>query len=297
MFDLIRLFEKKEYVNDFLNGNLYMNSIGHFWAIGPAVQNDIMEGIGETLSPEKFELKYNSNFATAIGREHILFPFMNRLESMKYCHVCCLSLHEYDDNNQIVERFPDEMRKMGDYAVIVRNVQKFVDLIFKKLVKEKLYGLMGPVTYHSPFEENGYMDLFDKMNNHSFEHEWRFAFIPDYEHAKKLARENMYRVYDEHCYFSIGNIKDIAEEININTLFNDIGSLYAKYGKKYSEVKKMPIPWENRRKTVKKMIASGIPVPYDVYPNQYVGWGSREAFRNIVMGIDKGEFNPLFTIR
>ena len=48
----------------------------------PAIQNDIMEVIGETISPEEFELKYNSNLATAIGREHILFPFMNSIESM-----------------------------------------------------------------------------------------------------------------------------------------------------------------------------------------------------------------------
>ena len=61
----------------------FHNSIGHFRNyIRPAIQNDIMEVIGETISPEEFELKYNSNLATAIGREHILFPFMNSIESM-----------------------------------------------------------------------------------------------------------------------------------------------------------------------------------------------------------------------
>ena len=58
MFDLIRFFEKKEYVTDFLNGNFYMNSIGHFWGLSSAVQNDIAEGIGESMDTESFMNKY-----------------------------------------------------------------------------------------------------------------------------------------------------------------------------------------------------------------------------------------------
>lgn len=298
MFDLIRFFEKKEYVEDFLNGKLFMNSIGHFRKSGMAVQNDIAEGIGETLTPEKFDSKYKSNITTYFDKKHFLFPFMTSIEAMKYCHVCCFSLHEYDDNNKIVAQIPYEMRKMGKYAVIVRNVQKFVDTIYDKLVSEKLYGLMGPITYHAPTEELEYADLFDKYDNHSHEKEWRFALIPDYERAKNLAKEDENRVYDEHCYFNIGDIRHIAEEVDIDTLFNDIGVLYTKKSVKYSAVKEMPTPWSARRKEIDKIRNSSrvIPLIYDAYPNQYVGYGPREAFRNIIMSIDDGAFKPMFTI-
>ena len=109
----------------------------------PAVQNDIAEGLGETVSPDNYDENYKSNLVSVIGKENIIFPLMNQIESMKYCHICCLSLHEYDDNQRIVVKIPSEMQKMGQYAVIVRNVQRFVDLIFDKIEKEKLYGLMG----------------------------------------------------------------------------------------------------------------------------------------------------------
>ena len=222
---------------------------------------------------------------------------MNSLEAMKYCHVCCLSFHEYDDNQRIVVQIPYDMRKMGKYAVIVRNVQKFVDTIYDKLINKKLYGLMGPITYHAPTEELEYADLFDKYDNHSHEKEWRFALIPDYERAKKLAKEDVNRQYDEYCYFNIGDIRHIAEEVDIDTLFNDIGALYTKNTVKYSAVKEMPTPWAIRRKEIEKIRSSSrIPIAYDSYPNQYVGYGPREAFRNIIMSIDDGAFKPMFTI-
>lgn len=297
MFDLIRFFEKEEYVEDFLDGKLFMNSIGHFRKSGIAVQNDIAEGIGETLAPEEFDSKYKSNITAYFNKKHFLFPFMNSIEAMKYCHICCLSLHEYDDNQKIVTKIPREMRKMGNYVVIVRNVQKFVDRIYDKLVNEKLYGLMGPITYHSPTEELEYMDLFDKFDNHSHEREWRFALIPDYERAKKLAKEDVNRVYDEYCYFNIGDIRNIVEVVDIDTLFNDIGALYTKNTVKYSAVKEMPTPWSMRRKEIDKIRnSSKMPLSYDAYPNQYVGYGPREAFRNIIVSIDDGAMKPMFTI-
>lgn len=297
MFDLIRFFEKKEYAEDFLNGNLYMNSIGHFRNfMKPAIQNDITEGLGETVHPDNYDENYKTNLVSTIGKEHIVFPLMNQIESMKYCHICCLSLHEYDDNRQIVVKIPAEMRKMGSYAVIVRNVQKFVDLIFDKLVKEKLYGLMGPVTYHKPNEVIEYLDLFDKYDKYSHEHEWRFVVIPDYERAKQLAAEDVNRIYDEHCYFSVGDIRSIAEEVSLDTLFNDIGALYEKNDVKYTAVDSMPVPWNIRQKEIKKMLGKRLPISYDAYPNQYVGWAPRDAFRNIIMSIDNGAFKPMFTI-
>ena len=106
MFDLIRFFEKKEYVEDFLNGNLFMNSIGHFRKSGIAIQNDIAEGIGETLAPEEFDLKYNSNLSTCFDKKHFIFPFMTSIEAMKYCHVCCLSLHAHYLLSEFQNPFP-----------------------------------------------------------------------------------------------------------------------------------------------------------------------------------------------
>lgn len=295
MFDLIRFFEKKEYVTDFLNGDFYMNSIGHFWGLSSAVQNDIAEGIGESMDTESFMNQYDENFIQVFDG-HLLLPIMNRIEAMKYVHVCCLSLHEYDDNAKIVSTIPSEMRKMGNYAVRIKNMQVFVDRIFKKLKSKGLYGLMGPVDYHAPSEKNRYMDCFDKYTNHAFEKEWRFALIPDYNRARKLAADDENRIYDEHTIFKIGEINDIAEEIDINLLFNNIGKLYSTNGTAYKVVDEMPILWKKRKVEIEKMINAGIPFFYDAYPNQYVGWSPRESFRDKIMELDNGKFKPVLTI-
>lgn len=295
MFDLIRFFEKKEYVADFLNGDFYMNSIGHFWGLSSAVQNDIVEGIGESLDTKSFKNQYGENFIQ-VFEDHLLLPIMNRIEAMKYVHVCCLSLHEYDDNAKIVSKIPSEMRKMGNYAVRVKNVRVFVDRIFEKVKSKGLYGLMGPVDYHDPSEKNRYMDCFDKYVNHAFEKEWRFALIPDYNRARKLAAADENRIYDEHTIFKIGKINDIAEEIDIDLLFNNIGKLYSTSGTAYKVVDEMPISWEKRKVEIERMMNVGINIPYDVYPDRYVVWSPRESFRNKIMELDNGKMKPVFTI-
>ena len=227
MFDLIRIFEKKEYVTDFLNGNFYMNSIGHFWGLSSAVQNDIAEGIGESMDTESFMNKYGVNY-TQVFDGHLLLPIMNRIEAMKYVHVCCLSLHEYDDNAKIVSTIPSEM--------------------------------------------------------------------PDYNRARKLAADDENRIYDEHTIFKIGEINDIAEEIDIDLLFNNIGKLYSANGTAYKVVDEMPILWKKRKVKIEKMMNDGIPFFYDAYPNQYVGWSPRESFRNKIMELDNGKFKPVLII-
>lgn len=96
MYDLIRFFEEKEYAEEFLEGNLYMNSLGHFWNLEPAPQKDVAEGVIETISLNDYKERYGSTIPDFFGEEHILFPIMNRIESFKYCHLLCCMLHEYD---------------------------------------------------------------------------------------------------------------------------------------------------------------------------------------------------------
>lgn len=73
MYSLIRFFEKEKYLNDFLNGHLYMNSIGHFWTLGqPNPQDDLFEGVFETMSATELDGKYGSDLIGTFG-SHILF--------------------------------------------------------------------------------------------------------------------------------------------------------------------------------------------------------------------------------
>lgn len=296
MYDLIRFFNKPEHVQSFLDGELYMNSIGHFWKHGDETRNDICEGVGETLSAEEYATKYGIDFRNDFG-DHIILPIMNRPEIIKYVHIVCFVLHRYDPSKREVERIDTRMRNFGEYAVRVHNLEAFNSRIFEKLQENGQYGLMGPVDYHDLTEKSTYRDCFDKDSLHSFEQEWRFAVIPDYEEAKQRIASNPEEIYDEHHTFSIGDIHGFAEEIDVDTLFREPEKYYrTKNGQKYKPVDKLTITLEEQQKIFdvfhKK---TGLPLPYDANPKQYVGWGGREEFRNKVLQLD-GRIKPLLVI-
>ena len=305
MFSLIRFFEKKEYLNDFLNGHLYMNSLGHFWKMRqPNVQNDLLEGTIEILSEERQEELYGSLLEDDFG-SHILLPPMNRLEGFQFVHVLCFYLHEYDSELRQAVAIPKSIREFGKYAVRIRDMESFAKLLCAKIESEKLYGTMGPVQYRKPTEAIPYMDCFDKSIVHEDEHEWRFALIPDFERAKKeaqyLRNKNARNieshiipsVYDKAIYFEVGNLRHLSEVLDADNLISDVG---ATYGKGFKTVKELPYPWSNKKLQIESKAKSfNIPYTLQENPDQYIGWTPREAFTRKVTEIDSG-IKPILTI-
>ena len=303
MISLIRFFEEEKYLNDFLDGHLYMNSIGHFWSLGqPHPQDDLFEGVFETMSSVDLDKRYGSDLTGAFG-SHILLPVMNRLDGYQFVHILCFYMHEYDLQLQQVTRIPESIKGLGKYAVRIKDVQTFVDLLFEKIKNEGLYGLMGPITYRKPDEEIEYMDCFDKNITHQDEHEWRFALIPDFEKSKQEAAElrrmnaakaqaEIPSTYDQHIYFEVGDLRKLAEVVDADALISEPSNVY---GCGYKTVDRLPYKWEDRKKLLEDWQQKGLLIPYQAYPEQYVGWYPRKAFRDKVMEIDNG-VKPLLTI-
>lgn len=304
MFSLIRFFEEEKYLNDFLNGHLYMNSIGHFWKMGqPNVQDDLFEGTIEILSEDRQKELYGSLLSDTFG-SHILLPPMNRLEGFQFVHVLCFYMNEYDPELQLAVSIPKNMNGFGKYAIRIRDMEGFVNLLFDKIESKRLYGIMGPVQYRNPKEAIPYMDCFDKSIIHKDEHEWRFALIPNFEKAQKAAKKlrNINEtkaeqivpyIYDKAIYFEIGDLRAFVEILDAESLVTDVGKTY---GQNYKTVEKLPYTWENKQKQIKlKSQLFKIPYSYQENPYQYIGWTPREAFTRKVSEIDPG-IKPILTI-
>lgn len=302
MYSLIRFFKEKEYLNEFLDGDIFMHSIGHFrkietnpkkflkMKIGIEPENDYYEGVYEILSVDEIKAKYNFDLRVLFG-DHIIAPVVNIIDAYKYVHLLCMSLLPYDNEYEEVERIDKTMAKYGRYAVLVYNVEEFVDRLFINLQQRSMYGLMGPVNYYSFLKESKYRDCFDKSIKYKTEREWRLALIPSFEEAKRLADTDKdgSLVYDEHFTFKIGSIKGIAEEVNVETLLTDPGALYRNNrGQSYKTVDHLTVDWPTRKKQLDTLSNLGFPIPYDAYPEQYVGWAPREAFRNKVLQLGTG---------
>ena len=49
MHNLLKFISKKKYLEDFLNGKLYMNPLNYFWENGFDDQKDIFESVVSTV--------------------------------------------------------------------------------------------------------------------------------------------------------------------------------------------------------------------------------------------------------
>ena len=98
--------------------------------------------------------------------------------------------------------------------------------------------------------------------------------------------------YDKSIYFKVGGLRHIAQVVDADLLIQDAGKVY---GEDFKTVDELPIPWDERRKNIELLLSKHIQVPYQAYPEQYVGYSPRKAFREKVFEIDRG-IKPIFTI-
>lgn len=296
MYDLYRFFEKQEYVDSFLKGYIHVTSIGHFWENGFTGQKDFTEGLMAVVDASDSAGNSGYDFVSTFGKEHILLPIMHRMEAMKYCHIACFVLHRYDEQNEECELLDSNMRSFGGYAVRIKNLESFVNRIFLKLRNNRDYGLVGPVDYHNIKMQDSYRDCFDKLEIFSHQKEWRFAYLPNYEELKNFSNSNPERSYDHMCDFKIEDIHDIAEQVNVDDVFSNIGSLYRGKNGSYTAVKTLRVPLLEERAMQEQIQNIGIPYSYDANPFQYVGYAPRSAFRAKIMDLCPGYFKPIITI-
>lgn len=61
MHQLIKFFGKRNYAEQFLQGELYMNSLSYFWDNGFEEQKDLFEGVSETFDKKESVSQFTCN--------------------------------------------------------------------------------------------------------------------------------------------------------------------------------------------------------------------------------------------
>ncbi len=94
-------------------------------------------------------------------------------------------------------------------------------------------------------------------------------------------------------YKKLKNISFPFEE-GLNAISGENGT--CKSSLLYKPVDKLSVPWKTRKQQLEQIHNElGIGISYDAYPEQYVGWAPREAFRDKVLSLSSG-FKPIFVI-
>ena len=115
-------FMRREYLQSFLDGQLYLNSIGFFWSHGFEKQSDFFEGASEMGS--SCNMPFPDNL-----KKNIKGSVVYRLNAYKYWNVLCFYKQEYDPVKKQVLRVDKRMKPFGDVAVRIKYLNSFVDRV------------------------------------------------------------------------------------------------------------------------------------------------------------------------
>lgn len=174
---LLKFISKKEYLKDFLDGKLYMNSLYYFWnqsaldeaknrwerdlknypeldsekyAVpiigGPgAGQIDLFEGIVNTVASNDTDLPSNI-------KNHMFMDIVYRSVGMGYCNVLCFHKLDYEltCNGMVCEYYLGNMKEFGEYVVIIDDKAEFLRRVNRSAEKQGFKYLCGSVNYKKP---------------------------------------------------------------------------------------------------------------------------------------------------
>ncbi len=240
---LLKFISQEKFLNDFLSGSLYMNSLYYFWnefvlesvkkgkriPLAELAKNevygqaDLFEGTIETS-----EIDETNEIA-----EHIKMDVCCRAVGYGYCNI--LSFYKL-----VLKTVPfgfsyqlnNNMKFLGNYVAIIKDKDEFLRRINSKAEQEGFKFITGNVTYKQPMR-NGVprdsknaiicksaetvdikqitsgRDAFVKMNKYAYQNEWRLAL---YRGKKETSA---YRL-------EIGDIRDIVEYCRIEDLEKNI---------------------------------------------------------------------------
>ena len=219
IFMFVKVCSKQEYCEDFLDGRLYMNTLKYFREfedLSAANIADHQEASNLMLQPSKVTVTIGS---------HVLNPadfsgpiYIHDVDQGRLNILCVYAVHNKDfpvitevNFSQFTKAqlIGPEVHKLGLYAVVVYDPQKFIERVIAAADREKieieasLVNYVDEDSYHDSAENN--RAVFFKRDRYSHQREGRFVV-------------NRGSAPVEPFVLEIGNIRDICELVPINVV-------------------------------------------------------------------------------
>ena len=217
LYFFIKFIDEKSYVNDFLSGNIYMNRLSYFKKIEQDDEDfdraDKHEGAFAWLQPGQGRLTINGQDITG----DLAGPIEMYDNELDYLNIFCLyaahsgnldvrdMLKGNDEAFRQQIRVPKDCLKLGEYAVLITNLPKFVQRM-EAAAKSRDYKIYrGLVRYYDPETFHGYFSdgqaVFRKHIRHQSHREYRFVVDTGLSGDKPII-------------LKIGDIRDITLRFN-----------------------------------------------------------------------------------
>jgi len=211
IFSLVKIFEKEEYAQSFLNGSLYMNPLSYFRKYrdeNGELRGDSWEGIGALYQPAQLgELRIGE---TVIPPSDLAGPIRVGHVHLEHAKVfCTYALNDGGFDEDTADHAEELMRlfamhescyRLGRFAAVVVNPTEFFER-----VRAAVRQLRPPAFTH------GLVRYFDENSHHGVlgEH-------PGFYKRRRYQRQREHRIMvelpdsTEPLVLEVGNLSDIA---------------------------------------------------------------------------------------
>jgi|TARA_R110000764_G_scaffold3263_3_gene13713 hypothetical protein len=168
---LIKILEKK-YVDDFLDGNLYLNTDKYFTKIDQVdvARHDLYEGADEAWQIKTFSIQNNIGEYVPIGGLQSLIIY--RYSEQKKSNLNLLCMYGYSD--RVVDQFDERNLEFGCTAIIIKDINEFIHRIKLAANKKGKKVSQGPIEYVN-CGYHGKLGPFKKFDKFSYQNEFRFV--------------------------------------------------------------------------------------------------------------------------
>lgn len=222
IFSFVKLFEKKSYAEDFLNGKLFMNTIRSFKEYNDEsgeLRGDKYEGIVALYQPEKLgEIRFGEHIITASNLAAPIVLHGNHL--LNHNVFCIYSINSRGHDTVSAETLSEFKRTLelhescfglGKYCVVILNASQFIERCKFAIEMLNVNGNLGLVDYFKEHEFHG------NMPEGKLGYQKRSIFSHQREFRIKV---DLNRIESSPYVFEIGDLSDIAA-ITTSKEFND----------------------------------------------------------------------------
>ena len=252
---LLKFISKEKYLQEFLTGSLYMNSLYYFWNefMLEEVKNGKRIPLAELAKNEKYGQldlfegtvgTIEANSASDIEK-HIVSDICARAVGFGYCNI--LSFYRLDiiPSDFYVSYNLNNLSSLGDFVAIIKDKDELVKRITIAAEKECYKFICGDVSYRQamkngvPIDKRNaiicksadkidirnssqHRDIFTKMDKYAYQNEWRLALYRGVKETKPYRLE-------------VGNLEDIVEWCRIEDTTKKIDDCLLNQKIKYTQ--------------------------------------------------------------
>ena len=180
-----------EYLEDFLNGELYLNTLSYFASLdkGDTVRADPHDGLLE--SRHVLEIAVQDQDGKWLPIPGIQNPVTFRSSALSGLNLLCF----YAMTDRPGDHFDPRNLAFGDTAVVISKLPEFIARVTKAATDRGWKLNLAPVEYVDRSTHDGFMGPFRKFKEFAYQNELRLVF------ETRLA---------EACRLSVGNLRDIT---------------------------------------------------------------------------------------